>query len=1080
MYRSITLTSSLCLLPRLIQSTVECKATLLYVTTYITKSELTTHALLPIVRSSMATVRAREEVAVADGQVPNGDRAIQTVRRSLMTLLGNQDLSGAQAAQLLMGYDIAYSSHKHLFVPYAAARAFLLRQAQPVDNGELSDADGSKGDSSEDEDSCADEHSDSGSDSEDSNVPIGVVGGAGSVGAQAVVDVGIVPDEAVVAPGDPAYPVVISGIEAGGSVSITAASLLMDYVNRPLAEPWNSMTLMNFCLVVNKERKDLMRADAEQPTVRSPGRVRVTRFELAPTHPQHRTHVVYLASEKHNRRVHHLIPQLGGATVPKRNVEDEMYCLSVLTLAVPWRSARCLIEPGQTWCSAYATWIGDQLKSKVDARLYNILCNIEQMHVLGESRNADLRNREERERQLMIAQRRHKRQRDAEDYTSEIRSIMDLTMNYDPAAVTNGGRDPLHDVTIGVEALRASTAELGVSSVSTASMLPVGIAAASAGHVSVIDEAHTRLNQLKKTTAAGDDLSTDHHEGSSTVGSGNPHVGRDTRRRLRVRPRQESPEEFADSRGLNLEQRASFLGYVRHAARNFLNPGEPAGIPAENFILTGEGGSGKTHTIQCIIDYFLKRGWNRYLRVAATTGAAAANLHRGASTIDSLLKLPFGKGRRNPDEPVPHGFAMSLADVYYIILDESSMMGCEMLELICAKTKSRQGTYDHPSGKVSFLFAGDPHQFQPIDGVSLSSRKLPESKIDRRTPPSERHKSVHVGAMVWLSITNVVVLKQNYRQSGSTVLQDMLARMRAGKLTNADCDVLEGRVLRNLPSLSEQELADTQFIVQRNQLRIALNNKLDRLDCRAAGKIGIVVRGDDVLAATQQPPSTQVQAWIDIYGKPSKVRHMQPETFYYVGQLVRFTHNLCPEVGIANGSLGKIVGVHLDPEEPNPPRDADGNMRPTLLPACILVKVDSLTTRLHPEFDIGVVPVKPMTATGVMQVKPGYAQESLTVHYGRTAFPLIPTRCITDFKSQGSSFSSVVVDLTYPTDAPRKDYALAVYVMLSRVRTLEGLRILRLFDRQKIQAPFPKHIRDEWERLSALSSVYIPTVLAHN
>jgi len=44
-----------------------------------------------------------------------------------------------------------------------------------------------------------------------------------------------------------------------------------------------------------------------------------------------------------------------------------------------------------------------------------------------------------------------------------------------------------------------------------------------------------------------------------------------------------------------------------------------------------------------------------------------------------------------------------------------------------------------------------------------------------------------------------------------------------------------------------------------------------------------------------------------------------------------------------------------------------------------------------------------------------------------------------------------------------------VYVMLSRVRTLEGLAILRPFARSKITARLPEELREELSRLENLS-----------
>jgi hypothetical protein len=373
---------------------------------------------------------------------------------------------------------------------------------------------------------------------------------------------------------------------------------------------------------------------------------------------------------------------------------------------------------------------------------------------------------------------------------------------------------------------------------------------------------------------------------------------------------------------------------------------------------------------------------------------------------------------------------------------------------------------------VSILFAGDPHQFQPVQGVSLTKYfdRVTSSPIN--AVPSERDREITTGGTVWLQIKNVIVLKANFRQSDCTQLKDMLFRMRSGQLTQADCYTLDSRLLTSLPPLDPAILAKTQFIVQRNCLRLVLNDKLDKLDCAAQGKLGVMVTSEDVLAATNEPPTDQVQLWIDKHGNPAQVRQLQRRTLYYVGQSVRFTHNICPEYGLANGSLGVVVEIQLHPGQEDLQPDEHGHLHPNL-PALILVKVQNLTVQVDESLDPGVVPVRPMCATGTLNVKPVNSTENITVRYTRTAFPLVPTRCITDFKSQGSGFSNVVVDLAYPEPTGRGDYGLAIYVMLSRARNLSGLRILRRFDHARLQIPFPPHVRQEWQRMQTLSDAFI-------
>ncbi|KAI0077939.1 hypothetical protein K474DRAFT_1569156, partial [Panus rudis PR-1116 ss-1] len=69
---------------------------------------------------------------------------------------------------------------------------------------------------------------------------------------------------------------------------------------------------------------------------------------------------------------------------------------------------------------------------------------------------------------------------------------------------------------------------------------------------------------------------------------------------------------------------------------------------------------------------------------------------------------------------------------------------------------------------------------------------------------------------------------------------------------------------------------------------------------------------------------------------------------------------------------------------------------------------------------------------------------------------------MTAHKSQGQTMTNIIVDLQncHGTEAP--------YVMISRVKSLDGLRILRPFDRKKIQCHPSEDVRKEFLRLEIL------------
>ncbi len=73
--------------------------------------------------------------------------------------------------------------------------------------------------------------------------------------------------------------------------------------------------------------------------------------------------------------------------------------------------------------------------------------------------------------------------------------------------------------------------------------------------------------------------------------------------------------------------------------------------------------------------------------------------------------------------------------------------------------------------------------------------------------------------------------------------------------------------------------------------------------------------------------------------------------------------------------------------------------------------------------------------------------------WGRTAFPLIPARPVTDGKAQGLGFEYTVCNFVGPPGG--KDHTLHIYVMLSRFTTLAGVSVLRNFDSKDIKGKLP-------------------------
>jgi len=136
---------------------------------------------------------------------------------------------------------------------------------------------------------------------------------------------------------------------------------------------------------------------------------------------------------------------------------------------------------------------------------------------------------------------------------------------------------------------------------------------------------------------------------------------------------------------------------------------------SENIFLTGKAGTGKTTFLK-----YLKENCTKNVVVAAPTGVAAINA--GGVTLHSLFQLPF-----HPFLPTRLHREDLLAKLRYnkqrqqllrkmelLVIDEISMVRCDVMDAIDTILKSIRRNYDTPFGGVQLLCIGDLHQLPPV------------------------------------------------------------------------------------------------------------------------------------------------------------------------------------------------------------------------------------------------------------------------------------------------------------------------------------------------------------------------------
>ena len=480
------------------------------------------------------------------------------------------------------------------------------------------------------------------------------------------------------------------------------------------------------------------------------------------------------------------------------------------------------------------------------------------------------------------------------------------------------------------------------------------------------------------------------------------HIANDSIEILQGRiPKQKYLELLAS---LNDKQREIF-GHVMHSLST---------APDEQVCLfiTGGAGVGKSVVIRVLYQALHRHfcsdaGQNPEdirIAVCAYTGLAAYNVQ--GSTLHSTFCIEPNKKLKYKQlsDDKRNTLRTKYRDLSVLIVDEVSMVGNGMLNILYHRLQEIKCNYHQPFGGVHIILVGDLFQLRPV-GDSWIFADLKEGYTSLATNLWKTHFSMY-------ELTEIM------RQKEDHTFAELLNRVREGNQTEEDIVLLKSRSVSR-DSERYRSLKDSQHLFPCNEDVDNHNDSVysfattDKAEIRCLD----IVLGDFTDAVKQRISNCVKNA------KTNETGNLMNVVKVAVGLCYDTTHNISVEDGICNGTPCVLKKIQF----PN---------ALSSVPSCLWVQfsdsnvgketrkkyIHYFTADINPEW------------TPIWAVKRTFMYRSKAVV--RQQFPLKPSSGKTIHKAQGQTKEQIVVNTARGTRAHHH------YVAYSRVTSIQGLYLL--------------------------------------
>ena len=459
------------------------------------------------------------------------------------------------------------------------------------------------------------------------------------------------------------------------------------------------------------------------------------------------------------------------------------------------------------------------------------------------------------------------------------------------------------------------------------------------------------------------------------------------------------------------------IKYARELRKFFNGYGSLPKSP--NVVTIGGAGAGKSTVIECLAQW-VHRILNKsgddpnspYVLKAATTGAASTLIE--GSTVHSSLGFDFSSKHTSLNDKKRELKREQLKNLKILIVDEFSMMKADILYRIHLRLREVTQINKDFGGVAVFLF-GDPAQLKPVLGSYIFE-----------APNCQDYKLAYGDGSesLWRSF-EAINLEENHRQGKDKIYADMLNRIRLGKQTKEDIQILKSRIRPK----GHPDLKEALFISAMVKPVACFNeNALNMLP----GKL-YVSKATHIQAMTKS-----YKPRIDtITGRVGDTQYVDKLNLK-LGARVMLIFNIDVSDLLCNGALGTLVGI-------------EENQKGIVI--VLIIKFDNPAAGQETRNQNPIMSMKYPGGTVIKKKEQDYSLARKGGLISSTAkliqYPIVLAWAVTVHKFQGQTVKypqKVVIDLRSVFEAAQ------AYVMKSRVQELEQLYILEKLPEEKIYA----------------------------